>query len=892
MKKLICFALTLLLLLGTLTAFTSVSAAEATRLSNASVWDGTVLVVEDAAAVYTFTGEGTEASPYLIQSASDLAKLAANVNCATADTSYAGKYFKLTCDININNKNWVGIGTAAVDATTFMGNFDGDGHLIFNLSIKDQATNGLFGTVGMGAVIQNIGIASGDVFVSNTRTGTLIGLVRGHVTVSNCFSWANITTNGNGHVGGLIGVMMNGAVENTRLIKDCYYAGTLSSGTTGSKPHMNYAFGGIVGSYWDITTTFENCYFTGKMEVATFTTAVDNAHQHTVGGIAGSGAWAAATSVSNFIGCKVGGTITHTNTKADFTTYTVGMGLLVGHMAHPTFSATDCISALDMKLNETAITVAVGTGSDGKAYPAEMQPSVTTAETVSVPLAQGSKCFMVAVASDIGNSLELGVTPDTGVDAPVVELQLPTAPTSYQKYTTTDADELARYNAASKWDGTVYTVLSMDEVYKFEGSGTKKDPYLLNSADDVAKLAANVRFDNFDTNYTDMYFRLTCDIDLDGKPWWGIGGCSTTLAWNDFIMFSGIFDGDGHVIYNFNLANTNEEGKQLYYNGFFGYAGTSYCEIKNLGIMNGDVFLGGEGLGPTRTAALVGASRYDIILDNCFSKANMTFVFDGKGEPRVGGLMGAVMNNSSTVREIKNCYNEGDLTLYAKGVTNNCIGGIAGYLSDGTTTVENCYNTGDIKVYTDSTFLPTDGKFRAIGSIIGSLAWKGNYSFEDCVAGGTITYTNTNAKYTAPTGSVIGYANPDSTLSVKNCKYAAALKALPVIGEWEGRATVSGTEIATVQIPMSADDKYFINTIEHPVVDPDNGEETTDTSDTETTAPESDSEKTTADEDTTKADGTEKVTDDAAGCSSAAFAPVALIALLGAVGVTVSKKRR
>ncbi len=897
MKKILSLVMMTLLLVGMFASTFSVSASTTeTRLSQASKWDGNALTVSAIESAYTFKGEGTEASPYLIESAEDLAKLAANVNFASTDTSYAGKFFKLTCDIDMNDKKWTGIGNGNTDKNIFSGSFDGDGHVIFNLQLKDAQYSGVFGAVGMGATVKNLGIVSGEVSLTNGRTGSLIGCVLGNVTVSNCFSWANIKYNGNGHTGGLIGVMMNnGAAEsNTRLIKDCYYSGTFQSGTGGSNPSKNYAFGGIVGAYWDSTSVFENCYFNGKMEITTYTTTVDSAYQHAIGAIAGGAAHAVATTVSTFTNCKVGGTITHTNAKADFSTYVTGMGHIVGSMYHPTFSATGCVSALDMKLNGTAVTVAVGTDKNGAAY--ATQPEVATAESVSVPLAEGSKCFMVAVASDIANTLELGIVAESD-DTPVEELQLPTAPTTYTKYTTTDEAELARYNAASKWDGIVYNVLSLDEVYKFDGKGTKSEPYLLNSADDVAKLAANVRFDNKDTTYLDQYFKLTCDIDLDGKPWMGIGGCSTTASWNDNIMFSGIFDGDGHVVYNFNLANTTEAGEQIYYNGFFGYAGKSYCEIRNFGIVNGDVFLGGEGLGPTRTAALVGASRYDIVLDNCFNKANMTFVFDGKGEPRVGGLMGAVMNDANTYREIKNCYNEGNLTLYAKGTSNNCIGGIAGYLSDGETLIENCYNTGDITVYADSESDASQGKFRAVGSIVGSLAWKGTYTFDSCVAGGTITYTNVNTKYTAPIGSIVGYVNDTSTLAVTDCKYGAALKDYSVVGEWAGVGTMSGTEVATVEIPMSAADKYFISTVVHTNTNGDTVDDGTGSTGGNVNDPTAGDSTQNTPADDTQAPVTQAPADTAApgeksGCgSSVAMAPIAVCAVLG-MGISVLKKRR
>ena len=897
MKKLLSIVLTVLMLASVCTSFTGVMAAGSTaqtRLSQASVWDGNVLTVTSADALYTFDGEGTETSPYLIKSASDLAKLAANVNFNNGNT--AGKYYKLTCDVNIDSKTWTGIGSST--ANKFKGIFDGDGHLVFNLAIKDSQYSGLFGCAGSGAVIKNIGIASGDIFLTNGRASSLLGLAHEDITVSNCFSWANITMNGNGHVGGLIGVMMNAATS-VRNIENCYYAGTFKAGTTNSKPHMNYAFGGLVGAYWDGTTNFTNCHFNGVMEITTFTTAVDNAHQHTVGGLAGGLAFAGTTNVNN---CSVGGTVTHKNERADFTTYVSGMGHIAGHVQSAThkLNVTNFTSALDMSLiskntgadaeaNPTvtaAITASVGTG-----YAEDSaKPAITTAETVTVPLATGSKCFMVAVATDINNNLEIGVSKDEA-EGPVKEIELPAAPETVPSYTTTNADELARYNAASKWDGTVYTVNSLDEVYKFEGEGTEESPYLLKSADDVAKLAANVRFDNFATNYTDEYFLLTCDLDFQNHGWMGIGGCTTVITWNDNIMFSGIFDGGGHVVYNFNLANTNGEGKQIYYNGFFGYAGTSYCEIKNFGIMNGEIYLGGEGLGPTRTAALIGASRYDIVVNNCFNKANITFVFDGKGEPRVGGIMGAVMNDSKTERHIVDCYNEGDLTLYAKGVTNNCLGGIAGYISDGTgTTIENCYNTGDLKVYTDSTYLPTDGKVRAIGSLVGSFVWKGVYSFKNCVAGGTITYENVNSKYTAPIGSLAGFVSSDSTLSVSGCKYADSLKDYSVVAEYKTGAVITAEKIDSVTIPMSEKSAYFIADVEAFVenipTEPDDEEDKKD--DTSDKSDKNDDE-TTAD---TTAEVTDKVAEDEGGCGSAIAAmPVAMVAILG-TAVTVIKKRK
>ena len=92
MKKLLSVVLSVLMIAGVFGTFTTVISADntKTRLSEASVWDGNVLTVTSTDGMYTFDGEGTEASPYLINSASDLAKLAANVNFNCDGT--AGKY--------------------------------------------------------------------------------------------------------------------------------------------------------------------------------------------------------------------------------------------------------------------------------------------------------------------------------------------------------------------------------------------------------------------------------------------------------------------------------------------------------------------------------------------------------------------------------------------------------------------------------------------------------------------------------------------------------------------------------------------------------------------------------------------------------------------------------
>ena len=83
------------------------------------------------------TGEGTEANPYQINTAEELALLAKKVNAG--ETSYASAYYRLTADIVLNESledtpnEWTAIGT---DTTPFTGTFDGDGHTISGIVIN------------------------------------------------------------------------------------------------------------------------------------------------------------------------------------------------------------------------------------------------------------------------------------------------------------------------------------------------------------------------------------------------------------------------------------------------------------------------------------------------------------------------------------------------------------------------------------------------------------------------------------------------------------------------------------------------------------------------------------------------------------------------------------
>ena len=183
----------------------------------------------------SLSGEGTQATPYQINSAADLAYLANSVN---AGANYAGKYFILNVDINLNHKNWTPIGSKN---KAFAGIFDGNGKKVYGLSVTtDNAYAGLFGYVS--GTIKNLGILSGEVATSSTAASTYAGPLIAYLTgtVENCYSDADVTISVTNivYAGGLIGY-----VDTTATVKDSYASGNVTVTTTSG---FAYA-GGFVG---------------------------------------------------------------------------------------------------------------------------------------------------------------------------------------------------------------------------------------------------------------------------------------------------------------------------------------------------------------------------------------------------------------------------------------------------------------------------------------------------------------------------------------------------------------------------------------------------------------------------------------------------------------------
>ena len=181
-------------------------------------------------------GDGSQANPYIIGSATDLAQLEVNT---TNNVNYSDKYFKLDVDIDLNNHPWRPI---APKGDKPFGTFDGQHHKITGLNVDISAIGvevGLFGVVAGG--VSNLHVAGA---VKSTGAGCNVGGICGSAkpaygvtcVLANCSFAGSVEGTSALYIGGIMG-----NYQNTVVITSCKNTGTV-------KTNNEYAdVGGIAG---------------------------------------------------------------------------------------------------------------------------------------------------------------------------------------------------------------------------------------------------------------------------------------------------------------------------------------------------------------------------------------------------------------------------------------------------------------------------------------------------------------------------------------------------------------------------------------------------------------------------------------------------------------------
>ena len=218
-------------------------------------WDGSVADAYEG-------GDGTEGNPYQIATPQQLALLAQQTNTGTGGDAH----YILVNDICLNVENdsidWPVIGkeTSQNLPIYFTGVFDGNGHTIERMIIRENHVDaGLFGHT-RGAVIKNLRVADASI-----QVGSDVGIIVGqayNTSIINCTvqnSSISHEHNSNNYVGGIVGgYYPTDNASDTVYIKDCV------SEVRFLNPERFFIAGGIVGRCMTMSVdggyaVIENC---------------------------------------------------------------------------------------------------------------------------------------------------------------------------------------------------------------------------------------------------------------------------------------------------------------------------------------------------------------------------------------------------------------------------------------------------------------------------------------------------------------------------------------------------------------------------------------------------------------------------------------------------------
>ena len=214
------------------------------------------------------------------------------------------------------------------------------------------------------------------------------------------------------------------------------------------------------------------------------------------------------------------------------------------------------------------------------------------------------------------------------------------------------------------WAAIIIVLCLFSAVYAYSGgSGTSAAPYQIATVNDWNNLTKT-------PSDWSKYFIMTADVNLQGVPLTPVGSSATN--------FTGVFNGDGYVIYN---AAINTAGNN--YVGLFGYVGNA-GRIRYLGIEDVNIIalsnvggLAGRNYGGIAKCYVTGkvtafdnysggiAGRNDGNIIDCYSTSDV----NGLGD--VGGLAGS---NSSASADVNTSYSTGRVAG-----SGSPVGGLIGY---------------------------------------------------------------------------------------------------------------------------------------------------------------------------------------------------------------------
>lgn len=305
----------------------------------------------------------------------------------------------------------------------------------------------------------------------------------------------------------------------------------------------------------------------------------------------------------------------------------------------------------------------------------------------------------------------------------------------------------------------------------FKGKGTFESPFLIETKEDLILFSSII---NQGSDYNKKCYKLNNDINLEDMEWVPIGFRYTVSTGGGYYFnglfypyykeyfdkaFCGSFNGDGHIISNFTIAES-KLSEVNFCAGLFGYL--EGANISNLSVENFTINISDSVL-YVSAGGIAGYNNGLII--NCHASGAISSYSD---VVKTGLITGT---NYGT---ISNSYATGDINATAKNLIE--IGGLAG---SNHRLIEKSYAANDISVSSDENVLVYAGgivgsnkgeidRSYAIGNIsvssksttyIGGLIGQNEKNIKNSYATGKITTNSSGNLGHIYAGGLIGYSN-------------------------------------------------------------------------------------------------------------------------------------
>lgn len=277
------------------------------------------------------------------------------------------------------------------------------------------------------------------------------------------------------------------------------------------------------------------------------------------------------------------------------------------------------------------------------------------------------------------------------------------------------------------------------------GTGVSSDPYLIETAANLAYLAQKVN-EGYQAQgqavFKNVYFLMTDNFSMSNINWTPIGNVNMNMQG---YYFAGFFDGWYHNIEHLHIQSSADVC------GLFGGLGDNGI-IQRLSVTDSGITSAGTGAG-----GIVGITFGEAWVYQC-SFTGAISISNGGSYCGAGGIAAAAAESSY----ISECSFRGSITANNNGGFTGAAGagGIVGIAMD-SSTIFSCYNTGNI---TASSFM-----LNVAAGIVAATLQENNVSVKCCYNVGTVSASTK--------GGIFGMVSPinptkdETSIEVWNCYY-------------------------------------------------------------------------------------------------------------------------